>query len=60
MLEWWIGLDWKIRLVVALLLLGISTVLYFAGIIWPWGWVVGGVLLLLCWPSESEKKGYRW
>jgi len=46
MFEWWSDQPvWK-RLSCSLSLLGISTVLYFSGIFWPWGWAIGGVLLL--------------
>ena len=37
----------------------ISTGLWFAGRFWPWGWVVGVVLLLMAGPSKAEKKGYH-
>jgi hypothetical protein len=43
----------------ALVLLLISTILWFCGYFWPWGWVVGGVLLLLSFPSDAQKKGYH-
>jgi uncharacterized RDD family membrane protein YckC len=44
---------------IALVFLLISTILWFAGRFWPYGWVVGGVLLLLSFPSSSERKGYH-
>lgn len=56
---WWSGLSPVIRYGVALALLAISTVLYLAGTLWPWGWAVGAVLLLFAGPSDSEKRGYR-
>lgn len=56
---WWGNLHPILRYGVAILLLAISTGLYFAGTIWPWGWVVGAIMLLLAGPSDSEKKGYR-
>lgn len=59
-LGWWGGLPPWLRYGVALLLLAISTGLYFfANRIWPWGWVAGVVLLLAAGPSEAEKKGYH-
>ena len=57
--EWWSDLDWRIRFVPPLILIAISTILIICGILWPWGWVVGVVLLLFSGPSDSEKKGYR-
>jgi len=57
--EWWSDLDWRIRFVPPLILIAISTILIICGILRPWGWVVGVVLLLFSGPSDSEKKGYR-
>ena len=54
---WWADLDWKIRMSISLLLIGISTALYFGDIIWPFGWGVGGALLLFSFPSKYEKNG---
>jgi hypothetical protein len=59
MFEWWGGLSPLIRFGVAGLFLLASTVLWFAGRFWPWGWAVGAVLLLLSFPSSSERKGYH-
>lgn len=60
MFEWWAGLSPWIRYGVAVFFLGLSTLLFFAfDRFWPWGWVVGVILLLLAGPSDSEKKGYR-
>lgn len=59
MFSWWSELPAWLRYGVALLLLGISTVLYFSGVIWIWGWVAGTILLLIAGPSSTEKKGYR-
>ena len=59
MFGWWAGLPPILRYGVAVLFLLISTVLLLFGRIWPWGWAVGVVLLLLSGPSDSEKKGYR-
>jgi len=42
-----------------ILLLAISTGIWLAGWFWPWGWAVGGVMLLFAGPSDSQKKGYR-
>jgi hypothetical protein len=57
--EWWAGLPAVFRFGVAILFLLISTVLFFAGRIWPWGWAIGIVLLIFSFPSGPEKKGYH-
>jgi hypothetical protein len=47
LISWWAGLDWKIRILIPLILLAISTGIYFlTDYIWIWGWVAGGVLLM--------------
>lgn len=57
--EWWGGLSPWLRFGVAGVLLLSSTVLWFTGTFWPWGWAAGGVLLLFSFPSGPEKKGYQ-
>jgi hypothetical protein len=53
-------LPWYLRAGVALVFLLISTVLWFgANRFWPWGWVVGAVLLVFSFPNSAEKKGYH-
>lgn len=60
LLEWWAGLPAIFRYGVAIALLALSTVLWFAAHrFWPWGWAVGGVLLLCSGKDDSEKRGYR-
>ena len=59
MFDWWIDLPPWLRYGVAVAFLAVSTVLWFVGYFWPWGWVVGLVLLMFAGPSDSEKKGYR-
>lgn len=59
MFEWWAGLPWWLRVGVAMLFLLASTILWFAGRFWPWGWAVGVVLLLFSFPSGPEKRGYH-
>jgi hypothetical protein len=59
MLDWWTGLPWKLRLAVAVILLLISTVLFFIGYFWPWGWALGGILLIFSFPNDAEKRGYH-
>ena len=58
-IEWWGGLDPKIRITIPVVLLLISTILFFIGILWIWGWVVGVILLLFSGKSKSEKNGYN-
>lgn len=58
--EWWGGLSPWIRYGVAVLFLLLSTLLWFADRFWPYGWVVGIILLLMAGPSRTEKKGYRY
>ena len=58
--ELWYDAPWWLRVIIALVPLLISTALFFfADTIWPWGWAVGGVLLLFSGRSQSEKKGYH-
>jgi hypothetical protein len=47
LLEWFIELSPILRYGAAFLFLAISTALFFAGILWPWGWAVGVGLLIL-------------
>jgi hypothetical protein len=58
MFEWWSDLPPILRYGSALLLIAISTVLWFCGRFWPWGWAAGIALLMFAGPSDSEKKGY--
>ena len=59
MFDWWIELPTLFKVGVALLLIVVGVVLFFAG---TRGWalaIVGLVLLFFSGPSDSEKKGYR-
>ena len=42
-----------------LLVLGIATVAYFGGYIWPWGWGVGVVLLCVGILILKKDDGYH-
>jgi hypothetical protein len=46
-------------LIPGLLMVLLSTLIFFGGYFWPWGWAVGVVLLAFSGKSRSEKKGYR-
>ena len=46
MMEWFSGLPGWLKYGLSLALLGVSTLLFFCGILWIWGWVAGGVLLV--------------
>jgi hypothetical protein len=59
MLDWWTDLPPLLRLGVALVLIVLGVIFFFAG---TRGWtlaIVGIVLLFFCGPSDSEKKGYN-
>lgn len=57
--DWFSDLPPLLRYGVSVTLLLISTGLWFAGYIWPWGWGAGVILLFFSGPSDSEKKGYH-
>jgi hypothetical protein len=59
MLDWWYDLPPLLRAGVAVLLIVIGVIFFFAG---TRGWalaVLGLVMLFFSGPSDSEKKGYR-
>jgi hypothetical protein len=39
--------------------IAVSTVMFFGGWFWPWGWAVGAVCFFFSFKSDAEKKGYR-
>lgn len=50
-----------VRLALALLLLGVSAFFQFAlHRFWPWGWGIGGLLLIAAIPWERENKWGNW
>lgn len=57
--DWWFDRSSWARYGIALLLIGISTAMFFAGTIWPWGWGAGLGLLVIAGRSNSEKSGYN-
>jgi hypothetical protein len=60
MFEWWHDQSPWLRYGIALLILGIEAVEWFAvGRVRPVVVGIGVALLLLSGPSDSEKKGYR-
>ena len=58
-IDWWLGLPTVFRCGVALVFLLISTGLFFLNIFWPWGGVLGAILLVMSFPADAEKKGYH-
>lgn len=59
LINWWYELPVPLRVGLALLLLSISTALFFlADTFWPWGWAFGTILLLFC-GAGSNKGGYN-
>lgn len=57
--EWFAGLNTWVKVSVSLLLILSSTLLWFAGWFWPWGWAVGVILLLCSFPNDVQKRGYH-
>ncbi|HWB19519.1 MAG TPA: hypothetical protein VG711_04395 [Phycisphaerales bacterium] len=55
--SFWGDLNPWVQYGIALGLIGISTALYFSGILWFWGWAAGGVLLLFSGASDAKKRG---
>ncbi|MEZ6317183.1 MAG: hypothetical protein R3B49_00315 [Phycisphaerales bacterium] len=56
--EWYFGLSWWVRVIIPLVVLGITAGLYLHdGTIWLLGLALGGVLLISCIPS---KKTHDW
>jgi hypothetical protein len=57
--EWLLGLSRTTQYILALVMLGISSFTYAHGWVWPWGWIIG--LILLVWscfgpsgPKEND------
>jgi hypothetical protein len=59
MINWLMSLPWYWRAGAALVCLMISTGMLMAGRIWPWGWVVGVLLLLLLPLGSTESEDGR-
>lgn len=55
MFEWYFGFRPLIRFCIALVPLGIAGLMLANGRFWPWGWAVGGVLVLASFPTRGEK-----
>jgi hypothetical protein len=55
--EWLLGLSRTAQYIIAVVMLGISTITFAYGGIWPWGWIFG--LILLAWscfgPSRPKE-----
>jgi hypothetical protein len=59
MLDFWFDQRPLVRFGLSLIVLGVCAGIWFAGWFWPYGWVIGGVMLLGSFPSSSEKSGYN-
>ncbi|MFA6045729.1 MAG: hypothetical protein WC718_12165 [Phycisphaerales bacterium] len=54
--DWYFDFPPLTRFLIALIPLAISTVLFFfARVLWPWGWVAGGIMLCCSLPTRGEK-----
>jgi fatty acid desaturase len=58
-LDWYCDLSPLVRVIIALVVLGACAVGWFFGVVSPWLFIVGVVLLFFAFPSDSEKKGYN-
>ena len=50
--DWWLGTPRWLRAAIALSVLGYSGYLLSIGVLWPWGWCLGGFLLLVSFPRR--------
>ena len=57
--EWLAELSPWIKISLGLLLISVSTILWFSGWFWPWGWIVGVILIMISFPNDAQKKGYH-
>ena len=58
MIGWYTDLPVLARAGVGLVLIGISTFLFFVqGVVWPWGWVIGLLALILAIPEYKPGGG---
>jgi hypothetical protein len=64
--QWWAGLGTPARLGVAVSILVLGVICWFAFGFHPWlwrlsivCWALGAGLLIFAFPSDSEKKGYH-
>ena len=46
---------------VVLLLINVGLIVHAAktGRFWPWGWIMGVVLLIFSFPNDAQKRGYH-
>lgn len=59
MFEFWYELPWLLRVGLGLVFIGISTLLLLcADRIWPYGWVVGAIMVLAS-GTGGNKNGYN-
>jgi hypothetical protein len=55
MFEWYFDFPPLVRFFITLVPLAISTVLFFCGTFWPWGWGVGAIMLCCSLPTRGEQ-----
>ena len=53
--QWYFGFPPLVRFLLAMVPLAISTLLFLGGRFWPWGWVIGGVMLCCSFPTSGER-----
>lgn len=54
-LDWYFGFPPLVRFLIALIPLGASTVMWFTGLFWPWGWGIGGITLCRSFSTAGER-----
>lgn len=59
MFDLWIGWPRWARAGIALAILVYPTCLLIQGVIWPWGWAIGGTLLVLAFPRPLGPRPTR-
>ena len=57
--EWWVEPPRWLRAWLALAVLAVTAWCYSQGVIWSWGWGIGGFLLLVSFPPAMKPKPRR-
>ncbi len=58
MFDWFLDIPLWLRALIGLGFLAVSTVFWLSGWFWPWGWAVGGIILLASIPSGRRQSRY--